>query len=122
MNQTKECNGIDVELKVLGIERRFTPEVELLIFRIVQEALSNIKRHAQASAAWVVIDFAEGKTRVAISDNGQGFELPARTDDLLHSGRLGLAGMQERARLLDGTLEVQSTLGEGTTITVEIPS
>ena len=122
VNQTKECNGIDVELKVLGIERRFTPEVELLIFRIVQEALSNIKRHAQASAAWVVIDFAEGKTRVAISDNGQGFELPARTDDLLHSGRLGLAGMQERARLLGGTLEVQSAPGEGTTIIVEIQS
>jgi len=122
VNQMKEYNGIDVELKVLGIERRFTPEVELLIFRIAQEAFSNIKRHAQASAACVVIDFAEGKTRVAISDNGQGFELPARTDDLLHSGRLGLAGMQERARLLGGTLEVQSAPGEGTTIIVEIPS
>lgn len=121
VGKMKEFNGIDVDLKVLGTGRRFAPEVELLIFRIVQEALSNIKRHAQASAAWVVIDFAEGQTRVTISDNGQGFDLPARTDDLLQSGKLGLAGMQERARLLDGTLEVQSARGCGTTIIVEIP-
>lgn len=122
VNKMKEHNGIDVELELLGNERRFTPEAELLLFRIVQEALSNIRKHAQASAAWVEINFAEGTTRVAIRDNGHGFELPARTDDFLHSGRLGLAGMQERAWLLGGTLEVQSTPGGGTTITVEIPS
>ena len=121
-NEMKEYDRIDVELRVLGSERRFTPEVELLIFRIVQEALSNIRRHAEASRAWVVMEFADGKTRLTISDNGQGFELPGRLDDLPRSGKLGLAGIQERARLIGGTLELQSTPGKGTTLMVEIPN
>ena len=121
-NEMKEYNRIDVELRVLGSEKRFTPEVELLIFRIVQEALSNIRRHAEASRAWVVMEFAEGKTRLTISDNGQGFELPGRLDDLPRSGKLGLAGIQERVRLIGGTLELQSTPGKGTTLMVEIPN
>ncbi|MBE9501594.1 MAG: PAS domain S-box protein [Chloroflexi bacterium] len=121
-NEMKAYDRIDVELRVLGGERRFTPEVELLIFRIVQEALSNTRRHAGASRAWVAVEFAEGKTRLTISDNGQGFELPGRVDDLPRSGKLGLAGIQERARLLGGTLELQSTPGKGTTLMVEIPN
>jgi len=118
----QESDGIGTDLKVLGGERRFSPEVESLLFRIVQEALNNVRRHAQASEAQVVIEFAEERTKVTISDNGLGFELPGRVDDLPRSGKLGLAGMQERARLLGGTIEVQSTLGEGTTLILEVPS
>jgi len=70
----------------------------------------------------VVMEFAEDRTKVTISDNGRGFELLGRVDDLPRSGKLGLAGMQERVRLLGGTIEVQSTLGKGTTLIVEIPS
>jgi PAS domain S-box-containing protein len=117
----KERSGIDVELRVVGRQRRFAPEVELLVFRIVQEALNNVKRHSNASKACVVVAFAEGRTRLTISDNGQGFELPRRTDDFLQCGKLGLAGMQERARLLGGTMEVHSAPGDGTTIILEIP-
>jgi len=122
VKETKERAGIETDLKVFGIERRFTPEIELLVFRIVQEALSNIRRHAQASKTQLVIEFAEGKTKVTISDNGRGFELPCRVDDLPRSGKLGLAGMQERARLLGGTLELQSTPGKGTTLILEMPN
>ena len=118
----QESEGIDTDLKVLGGERRFSPEVESLLFRIVQEALNNIRRHAQASEAQVVMEFAEDRTKVTISDNGRGFELLGRVDDLPRSGKLGLAGIQERVRLLGGTIEVQSTLGKGTTLIVEIPS
>jgi len=121
LKEVEEHNKIDTDLKVSGNERRFPPEVELLVFRIVQAALSNIVRHARATKAQVVMEFAEGKTRCSISDNGQGFELPGRVDDLPRRGKLGLAGMQERARLLGGTLEVQSSPGKGTTLTVEIP-
>jgi len=71
----QEYDGIGTDLKVLGGERRFSPEVELLLFRIVQEALNNIKRHAQASEAQMVIEFAEDRTKVTISDNGRGFEV-----------------------------------------------
>ena len=118
----QEYDGIGTDLKVLGGERRFSPEVELLLFRIVQEALSNIRRHAQASEARVVMEFAEDRIKVTISDNGRGFELSGRIDDLPRSGKLGLAGMQERARLLGGTIQVQSTLGKGTTLIVKVPS
>ncbi|GAH56910.1 unnamed protein product, partial [marine sediment metagenome] len=54
-------------------------------------------------------------------DNGKGFELPERIGDLASSGKLGLAGMQERAQLIGGTLRLQSELGKGTTVTVEVP-
>jgi len=118
----QESDGIDTDLKVLGGERRFSPEVESLLFRIVQEALSNIKRHAQASEAQVVMELAEDRIKVTISDNGRGFELSGRVDGLPRSGKLGLAGVQERARLLGGTLEVKSTPGKGTTLIVEVPS
>jgi len=118
----QESDGIGVDLKVLGGERRFSPDVELLLFRIVQEALNNTRRHAQASEAQVVVEFAEDRTKVTIADNGRGFELPGRLDDFTRSGKLGLAGIQERAQLLCGTLEVKSTPGKGTTVMVEVPS
>jgi two-component system sensor histidine kinase DegS len=93
----------------------------VLLFRIVQEALSNIRRHAQASEVQVIAEFAEDRIKVTICDNGQGFELPGRLDDLPRSGKLGLAGMQERAQLLGGNIDVKSTLGKGTTVVIEVP-
>ncbi|MFC1950351.1 ATP-binding protein [Chloroflexota bacterium] len=119
----QESNGIVTDLKVFGRERRFSIEVELLLFRIVQEALNNIRRHAQASEAQIVVRFIMGRARVTVSDNGRGFELPERVDDFFpRSGKLGLVGMQERTRLLGGTFKVKSTLGKGTTLRVEIPT
>ncbi|MFC2058169.1 PAS domain-containing sensor histidine kinase [Chloroflexota bacterium] len=122
IGEMKNHNRIAVDLSVLGSERRFSPGVELLIFRIVQEAFNNIAKHAEASRAWVEIEFTEGKSRLTISDNGLGFEMPSRIDDLPRSGRLGMAGMQERAQLLGGTLEIKSTLCVGTIITLELSS
>jgi two-component system sensor histidine kinase DegS len=121
VKSAQEQEGIGMNLKVIGEEKRFSPEVELLLFRIAQEALNNIRRHAQASEAQVVIDFALDRAKLTISDNGRGFELSERVDDLPRHGKLGLAGMQERARLLGGTLEVKSTPGKGTTLLVEVP-
>ena len=117
----QESDGIDAELKILGEERRFPPEVELPLFRIVQEALNNIRRHAHASEAQVLMEFDGDEAKVTISDNGQGFELRGGVDDLPRIGKLGLAGMRERARLLGGTLKVKSTPGEGTTLIVKAP-
>jgi len=122
MKDLQEYDGMGTSLKVLGGERRFSAEVESLLFRIIQEALNNIRRHAQASEAQVVMEFAEDKVKITISDNGRGFELSGEVDDLPRSGKLGLAGMQERARLLGGTLAVKSTPGKGTTLIVEVPS
>jgi two-component system sensor histidine kinase DegS len=117
----QESDDIDAELKAPGGERRFTPEVELLLFRIIQEALNNIRRHAHASRAQVAMEFDDSEVKVTISDNGRGFELRGGVDNLPRIGKLGLAGMRERARLLGGTLEIISTPGKGTTLIVNIP-
>jgi PAS domain S-box-containing protein len=121
MKDMQEYDGIDSNLGVVGEEKRFPPEFESSLFRIIQEALNNIRRHAKASEATVVIDFSGDQVKVAIGDNGKGFELAGRVDDLPRSGKLGLVGMQERARLLGGTLEVKSKPGQGTTIIIEVP-
>jgi two-component system sensor histidine kinase DegS len=92
-----------------------------LMFRIAQEALRNACKHAQASRAWVTVEFGDGKIILTVTDNGKGFELPKRLSDLASSGKLGLAGMEERARLLGGSLTLHSEPGKGTTVTVEVP-
>jgi two-component system sensor histidine kinase DegS len=117
-----EEDGIKTELKVCGNRRRLPPEAELALFRIVQEALSNVRRHSQASRVVTVVEFGEGGVRITVEDNGQGFELPDRTGDLATAGKLGLIGMHERAHLLDGTLTVHSEPGKGTTVTVDVPA
>ena len=116
-----EEDGIKTELKVYGNRRRLPPEAELALFRIVQEALSNIRRHSQASRVVTAVEFSEGKVRITVDDNGRGAELPGRTGDLATTGKLGLIGMHERARLLNGTLTVRSKPGKGTTVTVDVP-
>jgi len=115
-------DGIRAELKVRGSQRRLSPEEELVIFRIAQEALNNVKRHSQASQVVTTVEFSDDEVKLTISDNGKGFELPDRIGDLAERGKLGLLGMHERARLLGGTLTVHSKLGEGTTVIANVPT
>jgi len=112
---------IEVSLKVLGNERRLFPETELLLFRIVQEALRNVAKHAEATRAEVEVKFDEDRVTVTISDDGKGFEPPESLGTLPPTGKLGLAGMQERVELLGGNLKLESQRGKGTTIFVEAP-
>jgi PAS domain S-box-containing protein len=114
--------GMTTRVRITGRRRRLTPEIELTVFRIVQEVLSNIRRHSQASSVDLSLDFGADALTLIISDNGQGFSIPQRTSDLALSGKLGIIGMRERARLIEGTLIVQSEKGSGTTVTLRIPS
>jgi len=116
-----KSRGFDAHVEVMGVERTLPVEAQLLLFRIAQEALSNIRRHAEASRAVVKLEFRDDNITMTVSDNGRGFELPERIGDLASSGKLGLAGMQERAQLLGGSLKVESEPGKGTTVTVEAP-
>jgi len=113
--------AIDTQVKVLGQEQTLPDEVKLLLFRIAQEALNNVRRHAAASKACITLEFDEGRVVLTIRDNGKGFELPQRMGDLASIGKLGLAGMQERAQLIRGKLTIHSEMGIGTTVTVEAP-
>lgn len=113
--------GLAVEVLVLGQRRHLDPEIELALYRIVQEALNNVRRHARATETIVNLRFFPDAVRVVVRDDGQGCELPEHLADLTSSGRLGLAGIYERAHLLGGTAEVRSTPGQGTTVSVELP-
>lgn len=117
-----QYSGIVTRVTVLGKERRLPEEVELMLFRITQEALRNVWRHSGATSAEVSVGFEESRTKITTSDNGKGFKLPEKIGDLARDGKLGLAGMQERAQLVGGTLGVQSQPGKGTIITVEVPA
>lgn len=121
VSDLKNRTGIDAQLIVSGTERRFPAETELTIFRVVQEALRNTEKHSGASKVKVAIRFAEGKTTVTISDNGRGFDSGQRLADLPRAGKLGLAGMEERVRLLNGSLNIESKAKTGTKLKVEFP-
>jgi len=114
-------SGIEANLRVVGTQQRLSPEVELLLFRIIQEAISNARRHAEASKIEVGVEFDEGKIVATVRDNGKGFELPRTLEELSRSGKLGLIGAEERARLLGGSLTVQSEPSKGTTVVIEAP-
>jgi PAS domain S-box-containing protein len=115
-------SGINVEVRIHGVSRRFPPEVELVLFRVAQEALRNAWRHAQATRAEITVEFGDGKIRITVRDNGKGFDLPETTGDLVKQGRLGLAGMRERIQLVGGILRIESKPGEGTMVVIEAPT
>jgi len=114
-------SGIAVDMVVLGPVRRFSHEIELILFRITQEALTNMRKHSEASKVWVTVEFGKAKTVLTVKDEGKGFELTKGIDSLPSIGKLGLIGMQERVQHIGGKLTLQSKSGKGTTVIVEVP-
>ncbi|MDM8000253.1 MAG: PAS domain S-box protein [Dehalococcoidia bacterium] len=112
-------SGVTARLEVVGAEQRLSPETELGLYRIVQEATRNIRKHAEATEVVISVGFNDGRVTVTITDNGKGFSTPVRLEDFATMGRLGLIGMQERAQLLNGEFSIHSEPGVGTTIKVE---
>ncbi len=121
-NNLERTEGVITSFELSGEERRLTGETELSLFRIVQEAFSNIKKHAQATEVCVSVEFSENGIRLVVTDNGKGFKLQGSMDDLPRSGKLGLMGIHERVWLLGGIIEVDSEPGTGTTITIDAPA
>jgi PAS domain S-box-containing protein len=118
---SKEQN-ISTSLEISGSERRLQPEVELALFRIAQEALSNIRRHSEAKKSAIKLLFTSRKVKLTVSDDGRGFQLPEVLGDLANEGKLGLLGMQERTLLLNGKFSIKSIVGKGTKVVVEVSS
>jgi len=111
---------IDARLEVQGTARRLSPDVEITLFRIAQEALNNVGKHSRTTECQFEIEYSPNNVRLIISDNGQGFDLPGNIEEFASSKKLGLVGMQERAKLIDGTLTIQSERGKGTTLVLEV--
>jgi PAS domain S-box-containing protein len=104
-----------------GDVRRAVPrDVETLAYRVVQEALTNVRRHAKATTVTLHVDTDTGQLRVEVEDDGVGFETNL-SRDFLRSGRVGLASMRERVELASGTFNMRSTPGRGTAITAMLP-
>lgn len=119
--ETERAHGLPVSIRVTGEVRRLASDLELTAYRIVQEGLSNVIRHAEARTAQLTVTFtAEGLT-LRVQDDGRGFEPPINPADLAQAGHYGLMGIRERALLFGGRLEVRSKPGEGTTLEVFLP-
>jgi signal transduction histidine kinase len=111
-------HNLIVQFEAVGLAgERLSPTIETTLYRIVQEALTNVSRHAHASQVDVVLERRGGQVVTIVEDDGVGFD----PETALKSGRLGLFGIQERAEMLGGTLTIESSSGAGTTIFVEVP-
>lgn len=109
-----------VHLKVVGHPRRLSPDMEIGLFRIAQEAISNVERHARAKNVTAVLTFDDRHVTLDVIDDGIGFDQPTDRALLATSGHLGLIGMQERAELLGGSLRVETDIGSGTRVRVSM--
>ena len=110
-----ESSGIGVELEATVGEGRLPTEVETTVYRIVQEALTNVVKHAQATEVSILLVRRDGLLTAVLEDNGAGFDPGAVTSD-----SLGLEGMRERVALHDGRLTIETAPGSGTTLRVEV--
>ncbi len=114
----KDHPGMDIRLVVTGMERRLEPYIEVMIFRAIQELLTNAVRHSQATSIKVQLDMGDTNVKVSVEDNGKGFE-PSLIEE---RGFMGIKMVKERAEKLGGFLDVDSTPGNGTRITFQIPA
>jgi PAS domain S-box-containing protein len=119
-NQIHSESGIRVKMQIEDCEQNWSSEEKLLIYRVIQEALRNVWKHAEATEAAVSAQFDGQGAVFSISDDGKGFELESDSD-LLIKGKLGLMGMRERAHLIGGTLKIEARPNRGTEVTLIIP-
>ncbi|HZP04369.1 MAG TPA: CheR family methyltransferase [Terracidiphilus sp.] len=113
-----EREGMPVTYQTQGLPERWSPETATTIYRIAQEALRNVSKHAGKTHVKIVLTSADGHLQLKVMDFGLGFDQESEGNEPIG---LGMISMQERARLMGGTLTVQSALGQGTTVTAEIP-
>ncbi len=116
----KERSGLEATLVVTGKERRLDPHLEVLIFRALQELLTNVREHAQATQVKATVDVDTTAVRVTVEDNGRGFD-PDSTEVTGGMGR-GLKSLRERIDLVGGTLDMISSPGKGSRISFTIPT
>ena len=113
--------GIDARLDVRGDVDSLSESQRIVIFRAVQEALSNVREHSSATTVDVVVRTRRSATDVSITDDGQGFVVSRDLARAAQRGRLGVVGISERVRLLGGTFEIDSRPGGPTTLRISLP-
>jgi len=116
IRNAEEHTGIKITFKNIGKERRFPANMEVAIFRFVQEAIQNAYKHAEPKTIQVKLELMPERVTAIIKDDGKGFDILTRKE-----GSFGLVGMKERINMLDGQLSIDSKPGKGTLIMVQIP-
>ena len=115
-------SGVPVDFHSRGVTaRRLAPELETTLYRITREALTNVFRHAKASRVSVLLERRADHVSLIVEDDGRGFDAAAMLRGAATQGKLGLLGMQERATLAGGSVEIESNPGAGTTVFVRLP-
>ena len=116
-----KIEGMDCQFSEEGTSVRLPSSMEIAVYRVVQETLNNIRKHAGATQITLRLEFQEGKLLVEIHDNGKGFNLSQTLYSALPNGHLGLLGMKQRAEMLGGDLRIITGKGKGTTVTLSLP-
>jgi signal transduction histidine kinase len=110
--------GVEVRFKVHGEPRRLLPELELALYHAVEEGLTNVRRHAEASRVLLDLEFLPSIVRVLLQDNGRGANDPAEESE---PGGSGLLALQEQVRRLGGQMLIHTAVGEGFNLVIELP-
>jgi signal transduction histidine kinase len=118
--EASQAASIPIEFHCQGTEKRLNPNTELALYRMAQEALNNVNRHAEASQAELKISFTPQEVTLQVSDDGKGFDVPKSPAEFAPSGHFGLLGLHERAELIGADLEIRSSTGQGTCLSVTL--
>ena len=121
LDDSVKVTGLKVRFKTSGEVRRLSPELEITLFRVVQEALSNIIKHSRARQADIRLFFKRRSLKIRIRDNGTGFDVQKMLNSTGGPQSLGLLGMRERVELANGSININSSQGQGTDIVIEVP-
>jgi two-component system sensor histidine kinase DegS len=115
----REKSGLDLSVVVTGVERRLEPHLEVLIFRTVQSLLGNVREHAQATQAKVLVNLDDNQVTATVEDNGKGFNAEEVLEE--ESAAKGLRTLRDRIEQVGGTLDFDSRAGAGTRVTLKLP-
>ena len=117
LESVSDKQGLTIQFETTGFNERLPLDVETALYRIVQETMTNVIRHAQATRVDVILERRQDKIIMIVEDNGVGFDISS----VVNGHRLGIVGMRERAEMFGGEFTVERTAGTGTTVLVEVP-
>lgn len=120
VNKIEEVHLLTIATRIDDIDGLFAPEAGMSVYRIVQESLNNIAKHAETNHARLSIEKAAGVVTIKIEDDGRGFDKNAAPKTDAAKGGFGLLGINERVRMLNGTIEIKSAIAKGTKMTIRI--
>jgi signal transduction histidine kinase len=121
VERLREAEEMNIHIKIEGLEERLPAKLEEICFSIIQEAISNVKRHANEENVWLTAIRRGDEFHVIVKDDGEGFDLAEVEESYDRRGKLGLLNMRERAEMVGGRLSIESAPEKGTTITLNVP-